>query len=287
MTKASRSAARAAFLAAAAAEPNGGSRHALGAALCIAASLVAGEAAAAAARGLGADAAAGAASLVIALVALAAIAPTLAAIAPLLHHRGAAGLWGAARRPQFDDVWRGMRVAAALSAVVIALYLALGALNVSEARPNVGLLLLLAPLIAAQATAEELFFRGYLLQATAGWARRGFVLWAAPSILCFALFHIGPNAPWYAALWPLVFGVFAAALVWRTGGLSVGIGFHVMHNWIAILAFSEAGAVSGVGPLRLAEGAPRVELFVIEILVAAGALLFLTLSARPERPASA
>lgn len=82
-----------------------------------------------------------------------------------------------------------------------------------------------------QAAAEEYVFRGLLAQALGGWIR--FVPFAVviPS-LAFAALHA------YDA-WGLVdvfiFGVAAALVVWRTGGLEASISMHTVNNVGAFL----------------------------------------------------
>nr|WP_231747568.1 CPBP family intramembrane glutamic endopeptidase [Auraticoccus cholistanensis] len=109
--------------------------------------------------------------------------------------------------------------------------------------------LLTSPL---QAVAEEVFFRGYLVQAL------GSVV-AAPwfgvlaSALVFALFHLDQNL--WLFLDRFAFGLAAGLLVWRTGGLEAACAAHVVNN---VLAFSlaaltgsvaEARALQQIGPL--------------------------------------
>lgn len=106
-----------------------------------------------------------------------------------------------------------------------------------------------------QAMGEEYAFRGYLQQAVGSLAgsaadRRGvrrrlasFVVHGLailiPSLL-FALAHGGQNAPLF--LDRLLFGLVAAYLVLRTGGLEAGIALHVLNNLVAFgisLAFAD------------------------------------------------
>lgn len=277
-------AARAAFLAEAAREPWLLARSLLGALLCFMTVVFVGVAAQHAAEAAGPVK--GAAALIVGLLALAAFTPALAVAAPLLHQRRFSRLWGAERRPNFSALGRGAAAAVGAALLALGLEAALDTLAWAPTPPpRVAVMVALAVLIAAQATAEELFFRGYLLQATARWAARGPILWAAPSILLFTAMHATPEAPLYTLLWPFIFGVVASALVWRTGGLSTGIGFHIAHNWVSLLVFSEPGAATGVGPLTFAADAPRVALFAGELMIALAAFWLLLRRARPERPA--
>jgi membrane protease YdiL (CAAX protease family) len=104
-----------------------------------------------------------------------------------------------------------------------------------------GVIMLTSPL---QAFAEEYFFRGYLLQALGS-------LVASPwfgvvvSSLVFALLHGTQNLPLF--LDRLAFGLLAAMLVLRTGGLEAGIAAHVVNN---ISAYLFAALTSSIASLK-------------------------------------
>ncbi|WP_165063290.1 CPBP family intramembrane glutamic endopeptidase [Marisediminicola senii] len=85
------------------------------------------------------------------------------------------------------------------------------------------LALVLTPL---QATAEEYVFRGYLMQAIGGWLKHP--AWAI--LLPVPLFAIGHDYDVWGLLDVSVFGVVAAWLTWRTGGLEAAIVAHVVNN---------------------------------------------------------
>lgn len=95
-----------------------------------------------------------------------------------------------------------------------------------------------------QAAAEEVFFRGYLLQAAGS-------LFAQPwvgvvlSAVVFALFHGTQNLPLF--LDRLAFGLLAAILVWRTGGLEAAVAAHVVNN---VFAYVLAGLTSSIATVR-------------------------------------
>lgn len=81
-----------------------------------------------------------------------------------------------------------------------------------------------------QAVAEEVFFRGYLLQAIGSAAGRAW-LGIVASALIFALFHGVQNPALFTNR--LAFGLAAGWLVWRTGGLEAAIAAHVVNNLFA------------------------------------------------------
>ena len=95
-----------------------------------------------------------------------------------------------------------------------------------------------------QAAAEEVFFRGYLLQVIGSATGRA---WAGVvgSALIFALLH-GVQSP---ALFAhrLAFGLVAGALVVVTGGLEAGIAAHVVNN---VAAYGYAMFTMSVAELR-------------------------------------
>ncbi len=78
-----------------------------------------------------------------------------------------------------------------------------------------------------QAAAEEVFFRGYLLQAIGSATGRA---WAGVvgSAVIFALLHGVQNPALFAHR--LAFGLIAGALVVVTGGLEAGIAAHIVNN---------------------------------------------------------
>jgi uncharacterized protein len=101
-----------------------------------------------------------------------------------------------------------------------------------------------------QAAAEEVFFRGYLLQALGSLVAKPWFGIVASSLV-FALFHgIGTqNVPMFVDR--LAFGLLAGLLVWRTGGLEAGIAAHVINN---VFAYLIAGLTTSVAALKAITG---------------------------------
>lgn len=102
-------------------------------------------------------------------------------------------------------------------------------------------ILLTSPL---QAAAEEVLFRGYLLQALGSLVAQPW-FGVVVSSLVFALMHGTQNLPLF--LDRLAFGLLAAILVWRTGGIEAGIAAHVVNNLFAYLI---AGLTTSVASLK-------------------------------------
>ncbi|MDR0782697.1 MAG: CPBP family intramembrane metalloprotease [Propionibacteriaceae bacterium] len=81
-----------------------------------------------------------------------------------------------------------------------------------------------------QALAEEVVFRGYLMQALGSVVRN---VWfpIIGTALVFAIFH-GVQNPWLFGS-RFVFGILAGILVWRTGGLEAAVMIHIINNLFA------------------------------------------------------
>ena len=119
------------------------------------------------------------------------------------------------------------------------------------ARPDIsyslepGRFLLMLPVILVltpiQTTAEELFFRGYLLQGTGLLTRNAIVL-AAVSGLLFAVPHLGNpevgSGFVLLASYYFLFGAFATLVTLRAGSLHLVIGLHAANNLLGALVLS-------------------------------------------------
>ncbi|MFT3887091.1 MAG: type II CAAX endopeptidase family protein [Arachnia sp.] len=103
------------------------------------------------------------------------------------------------------------------------------------------LICLTAPL---QAAAEEVFFRGYVLQAIGSATGRTWVGVIGSSLL-FALMHGVQNPALFAHR--LAFGLLAGSLVVLTGGLEAGIAAHAVNN---VAAYAYAMFTTSVAELR-------------------------------------
>ncbi|GGH62114.1 CPBP family intramembrane glutamic endopeptidase [Rothia aerolata] len=86
-----------------------------------------------------------------------------------------------------------------------------------------GLVLLVVPF---QCYAEELVFRGYLMQTVGRWLKHP--AWAI--ILPAPLFMLGHAYDFWGQASILVMGLAAGFMVWYTGGLEAGIAMHVVNN---------------------------------------------------------
>lgn len=166
----------------------------------------------------------------------------------LFHRRGPATLFGPGGR-----VLRDFAVAAGVVGIIGAASILLWRQSFTP-EPGLppGLWLALLPLALAgvllQTAAEEVLFRGYLLQQLA--ARFGWRLaWmVAPSLAFGALHHdpaAGAAAPYVVAAAAL-FGLLASDLVAVTGSLGAAWGFHFANNVLAILVLATKGTIPGL-----------------------------------------
>lgn len=177
-----------------------------------------------------------------------AVWPALWIVLPLVHKRKANTLFG----PDGKMKWRHFRLGMSVSLLVGAA--AWGPLVWNHADeilifPNLRSWLILAaiglPMVFVQCVAEELLFRGYLLQQFA--ARSMSVLgWSvAPSIL-FGLAHPSEAGLFSMSWYHFVFGLVMAAVTSRTANLGAAAGIHFGNNLINLLVIAPSQMVSGL-----------------------------------------
>jgi membrane protease YdiL (CAAX protease family) len=149
--------------------------------------------------------------------------------------------------------WRYLLACLAIAAIVLngVMLLSTTVAKDLSLHPQEGLLGFLVVILLTspiQAAAEEIFFRGYLLQALGSlFAQQWFGV--IVSALVFALLHGTQNLPLFADR--LAFGLLAALLVWRTGGLEAAIAAHVINN---VFAYLVAGLTTSIATLKALEG---------------------------------
>ncbi len=101
------------------------------------------------------------------------------------------------------------------------------------------------PAVLVQTAAEELAFRGYLLQGLAARFRSRLVWWVAPALL-FGLLHWSPRDGWLAVLAAAALGLILADVTVRTGNLSAAIGLHFANNAVALLVVAMPSPLTGL-----------------------------------------
>lgn len=199
-------------------------------------------------------------------------------VAWVLHRRGLSSLLG-----RGVLVLRGFVGAALVTGVIYVAGLAIWGM-VFDPLPGVplDLWLRLLPLtllgIAIQTGAEELVFRGYLMQQLAARFRSSIIWMLLPSLL-FGAIHYQPGmTPANAAFvvgGAALFGLLAADLTAVSGGLGAAWGFHFANNFFALALIATQGTITGLGlfltPYSADAGAP-------DIWVVAGDLAMLIVS---------
>ena len=161
----------------------------------------------------------------------------------LLQRRPLASVLGAEQRLSRRDF--ACAVAAALICVVVsAVLLPFGPAPERSALPVVTWLLwlpLLSLLVLVQTSAEELLFRGYLMQGLAARFRSPMV-WALVPVALFTALHWSGQPHWWmnAAQLAMIgkFALLATLLVWFTGNLGASIALHFVNNLFALLVVS-------------------------------------------------
>lgn len=170
----------------------------------------------------------------------------------LLHKRSALSLLGNPQQMP-RHFWRAVKAMLLLNGALIFLppYGGSGGVEVVEnLAPQIWILLFPLSLLGLliQTSAEEIFFRGYLLQQLAARFSSPLVWMGAPAVV-FALGHFDPangvNA-WPIVIWAALFSLAASDLVARTGNLGAAIGLHLVNNAFAMLIVSYPGDMSGL-----------------------------------------
>lgn len=121
-------------------------------------------------------------------------------------------------------------------------------------------------IVPIQAYAEELVFRGYLLQTLGRWLKHP--AWAI--FLPAPLFMIAHGYDLWGQLSVLVMAVAAGYITWRTGGLEAAIALHIINNLVAmgfgIFGLADPFLEEGSSPLGLLSSAVTQGIFVALVL---------------------
>ena len=140
---------------------------------------------------------------------------------------------------------------------------------VTPAGERLALILVIALTTPLQAAGEEYFFRGYLNQALGSLVRGPWLPMLGSSLL-FALAHGTQNLPLFVDRFG--FGMIAAFLVWRTGGLEAGIAWHIANNFAALFfavstdRLSETLKVSSSGWAPVVADLVQLTIFALAVL---------------------
>lgn len=170
---------------------------------------------------------------------------------PLVHRRPWRSFLTA--RPRFS--FRAMLVSGAvlfallLAALALQLALAPDTLTLSfEPRAFAAFLALSLLLVPLQALAEEVVFRGFLLQAV-GCVTKSFLLRAGLPALVFTLAHLANPELTYGTLWAAgsyaLAGLYLGILALRGQGLELPLGAHIATNlFVSLVARPEVSALN-------------------------------------------
>ncbi|GAB48086.1 CPBP family intramembrane glutamic endopeptidase [Mobilicoccus pelagius] len=132
-------------------------------------------------------------------------------------------------------------------------------------------------LLPAQAAAEEIFFRGYLMRAVASWFARpqlAFVVGTLVSAVLFAAAH-GAADPWLN-LYYLCFGITLSLLTRLTGGLEAAMLVHVANNVASAVVGSLLTDMSTAFDRSAGVGGPFMLVQIVAIALVAAALVWWT-----------
>jgi membrane protease YdiL (CAAX protease family) len=224
-----------------------------------------------------------AATLAVLMLPSLAVLGGVAVVTLRLHRRRVATLVRADARPRWRRVALGALVwgagAAAFETVSFLLYPSSYTSTFDAARflPLAAVALLLVPL---QSAAEELFFRGYLMQGLGGGLGRGWAAALATSVL-FASVHLGnPELArfgrgflvYYAGI-----GLVLATMTLLDDGLELAIGAHSANNLWGALVVSFPGSVLDTPALFRMEGVPPEVMMALGGATAVTALVVLAI----------
>jgi membrane protease YdiL (CAAX protease family) len=191
------------------------------------------------------------ASVIFQLATFAGIWPATWAALKLLHRQPFGTLFSPEGRMRWGDFGRGVLLAAGFWVITMVVGLAVVGMPTRTDLPLSAWLLAFAPLavmVFFQASAEELIFRGYILQQLAARYRNP-LIWAALPAFLFGLAHYSSGAElgvgWHYVAVTLLFGLAAAALVWRTGSLAAAMGLHTGMNLFSLSGVGLEGVIEG------------------------------------------
>lgn len=157
--------------------------------------------------------------------------PAVLVAARLLGARPVGLLWSVAGRPRWAWAARCLAASVAITGVVTAGDVVVATLQGEPWEPRVDavtvpFLLLAVLLVPVQCVAEEVVFRGYLVQTVGSWLRHP----AFAVVLPVPLFVLGHTYVGLAMLDTAVWALAMGWLVWRTGGLEAAAAAHVVNN---------------------------------------------------------
>lgn len=187
-------------------------------------------------------------TLAIELGSFAALALAVVLVVRLLHRRGPVSLFGPLRRGAKDF---GIALAVFAAVSVAAAIVVLAVVDTAPQHPLWTVLAFLPvaiPLVLLQTGAEELFFRGYILQQLAARFRSPWIWMVAPSVF-FGVLHFDPDIPVSNAV-VIAASITLTGLLWAdlvrvTGSLGAAWGWHFANNFLVMNAIGFNDTLSG------------------------------------------
>jgi len=214
------------------------------------------------------------------------------AAARLIHRRKGRTLFGPRRQLAQDFV-----LAAVIAGAIFGLF-TFGFKPNFEFQPNLPpqIWLSFLPMAVAsliiQTGAEEMVFRGYLMQQLAARFSSPAIWFVLPAVI-FGLLHYDPAAGeniWIVVGATTVFGLMAADLTHQTGGLGAAWGFHFANNLFAVTLVAMDGGITGLSlyttpfTVDYSQGLMPLMLRDMAVLIAAWIALRFTLKRRLQNP---
>ena len=219
------------------------------------------------------------ASVIFQLATFIGVWPAIWAVREYLHDQPFGTLFSPEGRMRWGDFGRGALLAAGFWVISMAVGLAVVGTPTRTDLPLSVWAMALAPLavvVFLQASAEELIFRGYILQQLAA-RYRSPLIWAALPAFLFGLAHYSSGAElgigWHYVAVTLLFGLAAAALVWRTGSIAAAMGLHTGMNLFSLSTVG-LGEIIGGTQLFLYDASDAELLFVADGVSTLAVLLF-------------
>jgi membrane protease YdiL (CAAX protease family) len=126
-------------------------------------------------------------------------------------------------------------------------------------------------LIPIQASCEELFFRGYLMQGL-GLSIRGIIILPMVSGLIFGVLHLAnpemsvPSGAWMLGVSYFLVGFFAGVITLLDGGLELALGLHIANNlYTALVVNTTVSALASESYFKVNEIDPLYGLISLAI----------------------
>jgi membrane protease YdiL (CAAX protease family) len=218
-------------------------------------------------------------SIIFQLATFIGIWPTVWLTLKLLHRQPFGTLLSPEGKMRWGDFGRGLLLAAGFWLITMLIGLALVGTPERTDLPLQVWAMAFAPLalvVFFQASAEELIFRGYILQQLAvRW--RSPLIWGFLPAFLFGLAHYASGSKlgigWHYVAVTLLFGLAAAALVWRTGSLAAAMGLHTGMNMFSLSGIGLQGIIEGT-QLYLYDASGAKILFIADGVATFCILLF-------------